>query len=213
MAWSFSPGRVLVEMNLGVLVGGSPLHLLHPATLDGQEDDDDGGEETDYHGGHSNGDQVFLLEPLLHNVLRRLRRDRHHHVQGEVGHGHAGSVLGDALERAVVVQIGPEQDELTLDPAVPLVGVPVVVLAHVDVADHGGAVVDEEAAVPPGDLGVRSGADRADEAHVLALDDLLVGGGGGDERGAGQFTASQVPDELAADPVREGAVGLRLVRD
>ena len=81
------------------------------------------------------------------------------------------------------------------------------------VADHGGAVVDEEAAVPPGDLGVRRGADRADEAHVLALDDLLVGGGGGDEGGAGQFTASQVPDELAADPVREGAVGLRLVRD
>ena len=55
------------------------------------------------------------------------------------------------------------------------------------VADHGGAVVDEEAAVPPGDLGPRPGVDCADETHVLALDDLLVSGGGGDLGGAGQL--------------------------
>ena len=65
---------------------------------------------------------------------------------------------------------------------------PVVVLAHVDVADHGGAVVDEEAAVPPGDLRPRPGGDRADEAHVLALDNLLVGGGGGNLGRTGQLS-------------------------
>ena len=60
------------------------------------------------------------------------------------------------------------------------------------VADHGGPVVDEEAAVPPGDLGPRPGVDCADETHVLALDDLLVGGGGGDLGGAGQLGPRQV---------------------
>ena len=55
------------------------------------------------------------------------------------------------------------------------------------VADHGGAVVDEEAAVPPGDLRPRPGGDRADEAHVLALDNLLISGGGRDLGGTGQL--------------------------
>ena len=154
-----------------------------------------------------------LHSPVLHDVLRWSGRDRDHHVQREVRHSATRPVLGDALEGPVVVQVCPQQDQLALNGAGGEDGVPVEVLPHVDVADHGGAVVDEEAPVPPGDLGPRPRGHRADEAHVLALDDLLVGGGGGDERGAGQFTASQVPDELAADPVREGAVGLRLVRD
>ena len=199
-------------MNLGVLVAPPPLPLLHPAALDSEQDDDDGGEETHYNCGHPDGDEIFLLKSFLHHVLGRRRGHRHHHVQGEVGHGHAGPVLGDALERPVVVQVCSQQDELALDGAVALVGVPVEVLAHVDVADHGGAVVDEEAAVPPGDLGVGRGANSADQAHVLALDDLLVGGGWGDEGRAGELRLGQVLDQLAADPVREGAVGLRLVR-
>ena len=56
------------------------------------------------------------------------------------------------------------------------------------VADHGGAVVDEEAAVPPGDLGWRPGGDRADQTHVLPLDNLLISSGGGDLWCAGQLS-------------------------
>ena len=101
-------------MNLGVLVTRPP-RLLEAPALDGQQDDDDGGEEADDDGRHPNGNEVLLLEPVLHHVLRRPGRDRHHHVQGEVGHGPARPVLGDALEGPVIVQVGSQQDQLALD--------------------------------------------------------------------------------------------------
>ena len=174
-------------MNLGVLVTRPP-RLLEAPALDGEEDDDDGGEEADDDGGHPDGNEVLLLEPVLHHVLRWLRRDRHHHVQGEVGHGPPRPVLRHALEGPVIVQVGSQQDQLALDGAGGEVGVPVVVLAHVDVADHGGAVVDEEAAVPPGDLGSRPGGDGADKTHILPLDYLLISSGRGDLGGASQLS-------------------------
>ena len=60
------------------------------------------------------------------------------------------------------------------------------------VADHGGAVVDEEAAVPPGDLGLRPGGDGADETHILPLDNLLISSGGGDLWCAGQLSLGYI---------------------
>ena len=88
-------------MNLGVLVAAAA-RLLDAAALDGHDDHDHGGEDAghggvetgilfscivpDYDGRHADGDEVLLLEPLLHHVLGRLGRHRHHHVQGEVSH-------------------------------------------------------------------------------------------------------------------------------
>ena len=63
-----SPGGVLVEVDLGVLVTSSP-GLLQSATLDRDKDDDHGGEDAHDHRGDPDGDEVLLLEPLLHHVL------------------------------------------------------------------------------------------------------------------------------------------------
>ena len=63
-----SPGRVLVEVDLGVFVASSA-RLLHPATLDSHEDHDDGGEDADNHRGDPDSDQVLLLKPLLDHIL------------------------------------------------------------------------------------------------------------------------------------------------
>ena len=65
-----------------------------------------------------------------------------------------------------------------------------IVLTYV--TDHGGAVVDQEPTVPPGDVGVGHRGHRAHQGHVLALDDLLVGGGGRHTWGAGQLRQGKV---------------------
>ena len=59
-----SPGRVLVQMNLGVLVTRPP-RLLQASALDGEQDDDDGGEEAHDDGRHPDGNEVLLLEPAI----------------------------------------------------------------------------------------------------------------------------------------------------
>ena len=65
-------------MDLGVLVAPPPLPLLHAAALDSEQDDDDGGEETHYHCGHPDGDEIFLLKSLLvpqsANFVKRIQK-------------------------------------------------------------------------------------------------------------------------------------------
>ena len=43
------------------------------------------------------------------------------------------------------------------------------------ITDHRGAVVDEQASIPPGDLGLGDGGHGADKCHVFTLDNLLIG--------------------------------------
>ena len=43
------------------------------------------------------------------------------------------------------------------------------------ITDHRGAVVDEQASIPPGDLGLGDGGNSADKCHVFTLDNLLIG--------------------------------------
>ncbi len=74
-------------------------------------------------------------------------------MQSELRPGLPGLVLGDAGESAVVLDRGCGQEELAL-----LGGcgarVDVVVVAHVDVVDECGTVVDWSVPVLPGDLGL-----------------------------------------------------------
>lgn len=83
----------------------------------------------------------------IHLCLGWFRRDGDHHVEGEVGHGDPGPVLGHALERPVIIEVGPEQDELALERPVAHVGVGEVILPHI--CDH------ECPGQPPGDNGGR----------------------------------------------------------
>ena len=75
--------------------------------------------------------QEPFKEQNIHLCLGRLGRDGDHHVEGEVGHGDPGSVLGHTLERPVIIEVGPEQDELALERPVSHVGVGEVILPHI----------------------------------------------------------------------------------
>ena len=59
---------------------------------------------------------------------------------------------------------------------------------QVDITHHGGPVLDEEPLVPPAHAAHRDTLHGADQAHVLAADDLLEGGGGGHRWDTGQLS-------------------------
>ena len=65
-----------------------------------------------------------------------------------------------------------------------------IVLTYI--TDHGGAIVDQQTPVSPGYVGVGDRGDGAHQGHVLALDDLLVDGGGRHAGGAGQLCQGEV---------------------
>ena len=136
-------------MNLRLCQTLSP--ALHTTAFDRDKDDYHSGEDRDDDPGDPDGDDVLLLEAFFDDVLGRFRRKGDDHVEAEVGDSLPCSILSHALESPVVVQVCPEQDQLTLHGALAQVDVLVVVEPHVDVAHHRRPVVDQQALVPPAD--------------------------------------------------------------
>ena len=162
-----SRDRVLVKVDFRLCQALSS--SLHTATLHGDQDDDDGAEDGDDHPGNPDGDNVLLLEAFFDDNLWRFGRKGDDDAEAEVGDCLPSSVLCNALESSVVVKSRSQKNQLALDRAFAKVDVLVVVEAHVDVADQGGAVVDQQAVVPPTDRSHRGRGHRAHQRHVLAL--------------------------------------------
>ena len=141
--------RVLIKVNLRL--GQALPPFFQTVALHSNQNDNDSGEDGDDHPGDPDGNDVLLLEAFFDDVLGRFRRKGDDHVEAEVGDSLPCSILSHALESPVVVQVCPEQDQLTLHGALAQVDVLVVVEAHVDVAHHRRPVVDQQALVPPAD--------------------------------------------------------------
>merc|ERR1719193_1770128 len=116
-----SRDRILVKMNLRLCQTLSP--ALHTTAFDRDKDDYHSGEDRDDNPGDPDGNDVLLLEAFFDDVLRGFWRKGDDHIEAKVGHGLSCSVLRHALESPVVVQVCPEQDQLTLHGALAQVDV------------------------------------------------------------------------------------------